>query len=208
MKTRLQNNLAGRRFGTLQVMGRADDVGKGKKPVVKWECLCDCGNHTVVKSDSLLSGHTSSCGCQKVKHGYSHKERLYETWKNMRRRCNDPKNKRWANYGGKGIKVCPEGDDYKAFREWALSNGYNDSMTIDRIDNDVGYCPENCRWTDAKTQANNQTRNRILKYQGKDYTMAQLADELGITYPALHHRVERGRLPDGVLDPNQIDEST
>lgn len=200
MQPRLRNNLAGRRFGTLQVLGRASDTGNGKKPVVKWDCLCDCGARTSVKGDSLLSGHTASCGCQKVKHGLSHKERLYETWKNMRRRCSDPTNKRWSSYGGKGIKVCPEWDDYNVFRAWAHSNGYNDSLTIDRADNDANYCPENCRWTDAKTQANNQTRNRILVYQGVDYTMSQLAEMLGMTYSALQHRVERGRLPDGVLD--------
>lgn len=193
MVGKIRNNLAGRRFGTLHVLERATDTGNGKKPVVKWVCICDCGKRTVVKSDSLLSGHTSSCGCQKVKHGFSHKERLYETWKNMRRRCYDPKNKRWKQYGGKGITICQEWADYSVFRAWALSNGYTDELTIDRINVDGNYCPENCRWSSAKQQANNNTRNRLFEFQGQIHTMSELSDLLGMTYSTVQHRVERGQ---------------
>lgn len=200
MSGRLKNNLTGRRFGTLQVLGRSADTGGGKKPVVKWECICDCGKRTVVKSDSLLSGHSQSCGCRKIKHGRSNKERLYETWKNMRRRCNNPKNSRWENYGGKGVKICHEWNDYQAFRKWAYANGYNDSLSIDRIDPNGDYCPENCRWADAKVQANNQTRNRRFEYQGEVYTMSQLAEKMGLTYSALQHRVERGQPLNGAVE--------
>lgn len=192
MAGKLRNDLTGQVFGSLTVLCRSDDRGNGKKPVVKWECQCSCGKSIAIKSYSLISGHTKSCGCQKVKHGYSNKERLYQTWKNMRRRCCDPKNKRWEQYGGKGITVCPEWNDYSKFRKWAMESGYTDDLTIDRIDVDGNYCPENCRWADAKTQANNVSRNRIVDVKGQKMTMAELADSLGMSYSAVQHRIERG----------------
>lgn len=189
----LRNDLTDRKFDFLLVLGRSNDFGNGKKPVVKWECQCDCGKKAVVKSDALLSRHTKSCGCRKIKHGLSNKERLYETWKNMRRRCMDPNNNRWHQYGGRGITICSEWSEYSLFRNWALTNGYRDDLTIDRIDVDGNYAPWNCRWADDKTQANNNSRNRYFNYHGERLTMSQLADRLGITYSTLQHRVERGQ---------------
>jgi hypothetical protein len=174
------------------VLGRSSEKGNGVKPVVKWDCVCSCGNTSVVSSPSLLGATTVSCGCKKRKHGFSHKERLYVTWQNMRRRCRDPRNSRWAHYGGKGVRVCTEWEEYVVFRAWALSNGYTDELTIDRIDVDGDYCPENCRWETPKAQANNVSRNHIIRFEGRDYTMSELADHLGLTYSALQHRIERG----------------
>jgi hypothetical protein len=192
MSGKLHNDLTGQTFTFLTVIRRSEDHGSGKKPVVKWECRCVCGKIVIIKSDSLLSGHTKSCGCQKIKHGLSNKERLYQTWKNMRRRCFDPKNKRWNQYGGRGITICPEWNDYSIFREWATANGYNDNLTIDRIEVNGNYCPGNCRWVDMKIQANNVSRNHIIEYQGKKMTMSEFANYLGISYSALQHRIERG----------------
>lgn len=189
----VRNDLAGKQFEALKVLVRSTDRGNGQRPVVKWECQCECGKRVVVKSDSLLSGHTKSCGCRKVKHGFSNKERLYETWKNMLRRCLDPKNKRWDQYGGRGITICREWNAYLTFRSWALANGYRDDLSIDRIDVDGNYCPENCRWSDAKTQANNTSRNHYFDYCGERLTMSQLAERLDVTYSTLQHRVERGQ---------------
>lgn len=200
MAGKLRNDLTGKCFSNLVVLCRSQDIGNGKKPVVKWECECACGKKVVVKSDSLLSGHTKSCGCKKVKHGYSNKERLYDTWKNMRRRCFDPKNKRWNQYGGRGISICSEWNDYSIFREWALTNGYRDDLTIDRIDVDGNYCPENCRWVDEKVQANNTSRNRYFELDGEKLTMSQLSIRLGLTYSALQHRIERGQIINGVRE--------
>lgn len=126
-------------------------------------------------------------------HGYAHKEALYETWKNMKRRCYDSTNKRAKFYSEKGVIVCEEWrNDYSAFRSWALANGYKEGLTIDRIDNDGNYCPENCRWATAKMQANNQSRNRMLTYNGETLTMSEWADKLNITYGTINHRVQRG----------------
>lgn len=117
---------------------------------------------------------------------------MYQTWKNMRRRCFDPTNKRWEHYGGRGITICQEWNDYAVFRTWAMANGYADDLTIDRIDVNGNYCPENCRWVDAKTQANNVSRNHMVEFNGEQMTMAELADHLGLSYSALQHRIERG----------------
>lgn len=193
MAGKMRIDLTGQTFSSLFVLHRSSFVGNGKKPVVHFDCRCVCGKVIPVKGGSLLSGHSKSCGCQKIKHGLSNKERLYQTWKNMRRRCFDPKNKRWDQYGGRGITICPEWNEYSAFREWAMAHGYRDDLTIDRIDVDGNYCPENCRWADSKTQANNNSRNRYFNHHGERLTMSQLADRLGITYSTLQHRVERGQ---------------
>lgn len=186
-------DMTGKRFGTLCVLGLSPDTGKGKKPVVKWLCRCDCGKTVAVKGDSLRSGHTKSCGCGKVKHGESHKKRLYETWCNMKARCYNGNRPDFERYGGRGIRVCGEWrEDYTAFRDWALAAGYSDSLTIDRIDPDGDYCPENCRWADAKTQANNVRRNRVIEYLGERKTMSEWAEDFGLSYSAMQHRVECG----------------
>lgn len=200
----LRNDLTGKTFTHLFVIRRSSQTGSGKKPVVLFDCRCVCGKITTVKSYSLTSGHTKSCGCKKIKHGYAHKERLYETWKNMRRRCLDPKNKRWDQYGGKGITVCKEWlNNYMPFRNWAMDNGYQDNLTIDRKDSNGNYEPDNCRWTDAKTQMNNVSRNRIFEYDGKKMTMSELAEYLRISYSTLQHRVDNGWDMDRIVSTPQ-----
>lgn len=188
---KLRNDLTGKTFNNLLVLSRSSDRGNGKKPVVKWNCQCDCGNRVVVKSDSLISGHTKSCGCRKLKHGLSNKERLYQTWKNMRQRCSNPNRDDYSRYGGRGISVCEEWDDYKVFRKWALDNGYNDKLTIDRIDVNGNYEPSNCRWVDYDVQANNVRTNRIIEYKGKKMTMSEFANFLGMSYSTVQHRLDR-----------------
>lgn len=182
----------GQTFGNLEVLGFSLVEREGPKPKPIYICRCKCGKVVEVKENDLISGHKKSCGCLKQKYEPSMKGRLYEIWKNMRRRCNDPKNKRWANYGGKGIKVCDEWNDYLVFRTWAYSNGYQDNLTIDRIDINQGYCPSNCKWSNAKEQANNTSRNHLIDYEGKTYTMSQFAEFLGISYSTLQHRIDRG----------------
>ena len=162
------NDMTGCRFGRLTVLNRAPDKTTGKKPKVMWRCRCDCGNETIVTGYALKQGTTVSCGCI------------------------DPKNKRWARYGGRGIAVCPEWNDYAVFRKWAMNNGYADDLTIDRIDVDAGYSPDNCRWVGAKVQANNTSRNKYITFEGKTLTLSQWAEELGISYGTINHRIQRG----------------
>ncbi len=119
-------------------------------------------------------------------------ERLKICWKNMRQRCNNPNFTYYRNYGGRGIRICDEWSDYAAFEKWALANGYNDSLTLDRIDTNGNYEPSNCRWATMKTQANNKRNNRLITINGKTQTASQWADELGVNYGVVRNRLHDG----------------
>lgn len=166
-------NLLGQRFGRLLVI---EQVGRIGGRGVMWKCLCDCGNETIAATKELRSHNTKSCGClrdEKIScvnniHGESH-TRLYNVWNGMRQRCKDPNHKSYHNYGGRGITFCDEWDDYTAFRNWALASGYDvnanySDCTLDRIDVDGNYEPDNCRWVDATTQALNKRKSRAAHF--------------------------------------------
>lgn len=118
--------------------------------------------------------------------------RLYSCWAAMKGRCNNPHYKEYENYGGRGISVCEEWYDFKPFAKWALSNGYRDDLTIDRIDNDGDYRPRNCRWVDRFVQANNKSNNHLVVYKGKTQTVAEWADALGVDYFTFSRRIRAG----------------
>ena len=111
-------------------------------------------------------------------------------------RCRREDNDNYNRYGGRGIDVCSEWDDFAEFQRWAIDNGYNEDLTIDRIDNDDGYCPENCRWVDTLTQGNNRTTNHVITYNGETHTIAEWSRILGIKYPTLYSRLNRGDMRD------------
>lgn len=150
-----------------------------------------------VSGQELRKGDTKSCGCIKSEmdltrnktHGESN-TRLYRIWKRMRQRCNDVNSSDYSHYGGRGICVCDEWqNDYHAFRNWAMANGYNDQLTLDRIDVDGSYNPDNCRFVTMKTQSNNRTNNQAIEYNGETHTIAEWSDLTGIQYGTLYNRI-------------------
>lgn len=156
-------DLTGRKFGDLLVVRQAETSSCGK---IRWVCECDCGKQRTVQAAHLISGHTKSCGCYNkrriketfITHGCT-KTRLYSIWSSMKTRCYNARSKAYNYYGGKGITVCQEWlNSFEAFREWALSNGYQDSLTLDRINGEKGYYPDNCRWATWHEQRMNQRR--------------------------------------------------
>jgi len=158
-------NLTGERVGRLKVLGLSGFCGI-KNNVQMWLCLCDCGNEHLVRRDSLLCSAIRSCGClrnettirRRRKHGL-YKTKLYRVWASMVARCEDANQAGYRNYGGRGIGVCPEWREFLGFYAWAIS-GYRDGLSIDRIDVNGNYTPENCRWATSFVQAINKRKSQ------------------------------------------------
>lgn len=193
-------DLTGMRFGRLEVIERVPYVTKGGNPLTAYRCKCDCGNTKIVIAENLRKERVISCGCYKDEntakrsktHGMS-KTRLYHIWGLMKKRCNDPHSINYERYGGRGITVCDEWQKSSdAFLEWALSHGYREDLTLDRIENDKGYSPENCRWATAKEQGRNQRTNRRLTMNGETRTLSEWVEITGINDATIRSRLKRG----------------
>lgn len=161
----------GQKYGRLTVLKRNEQ----KK---KWECSCECGSHVFVKSASLNNGNTKSCGClqrdmtsiSSKKHGLEG-TKIYQVWKSMKQRCFNPNHKSYKYYGGRGIQVCDEWEnDFQAFYDWSIANGYTEGLQIDRINNDGNYEPSNCKWVTAKE---NNSHRRLVRNKNGQYASVE-----------------------------------
>lgn len=185
-------NIIGKKFGFLTVK---KFVGyKNKRPF--YLVFCDCGVEKEVCYWELIRGDTTSCGCFQKKqlrersktHGDSN-TRLYKIWLGIKKRCLNKKSSRYSYYGGRGITICNDWLDYKNFKTWAEKNGYSENLSIDRIDCNGSYCPENCRWATCRQQANNRRTNHILEYKGKKHSMTDWCKFLGLNYNKIRSRI-------------------
>jgi hypothetical protein len=192
--------LPGKRFGRLLVIEQVESLNYR----ARFLCKCDCGRTKLVLAQSLLSGHVRSCGCLlseasrkriesynvsegRETHGQT-KTRLYCIWEGIKTRCLKETHHSFPNYGGRGIKICPEWENsFIAFREWALANGYSADLSIDRIDVNGDYCPDNCRWVNSSTQAENK---RILDRNTSGVTGVSLNKKTGkyVAYISRNHK--------------------
>ena len=211
LKSRSYNylDLTGKRFGRLVVM----EIAEKQYDHETWLCKCDCGNEKIISKRSLLSGSSRSCGClldetrkkpNRITHNLS-KTRIYKEFYSMRSRCkrDSPCHK---NYYEKGISVCDEWSSengFEAFLNWSLLNGYNDGLTLDRIDNNGNYEPSNCRWVTYKEQQNNKSTNVYIHYCGETKTLKQWSEYLNLSYGMLKARHRLGIKPPELFEKSK-----
>ncbi len=200
-----KTDLIGMRFGRLVVVKEVvpiESIGEKRKAYL---CRCDCGKSKVIRATSLpVKNGTKSCGCL-IKETHTKynsipektQNRLYWVWSDIKTRCYNKNSVRYKDYGGRGIKICDEWLDFQNFYEWAMTNGYKEEMlpsgrnrlTIDRIDVNGNYCPENCRWVTQKEQTNNTRVNHYLEFNGKKQTLSEWGEEVGISVSTLAQRI-------------------
>jgi len=190
-------DITGQKFGRLTVIKRVENDKWNK---ARWLCKCECGNEVIVVGTSLRSGETQSCGCYMLdrikecntKHSQC-STKLYYVYCDMKERCYRKTKKNYCNYGGRGIGVCEEWlSDFQNFYDWALNNGYQEDLTIDRIDNNGNYEPSNCRWTTRYVQNRNKRSNRYITFEGKTMTLTDWSLYLGFSDDTVRRRLKDG----------------
>lgn len=201
-------DLKGKKYNKLTAI---EEVGKDKSGTYRWLCKCDCGGTVIVKTSELKNGHVKSCGCAKSEaakrrikdtgfafcnsrktHGMSN-TRIYRIWKDIKRRVKNPNRQNYKFYGARGITICQEWEEsFEAFYEWAIKNGYEDNLEIDRIDNDKGYCPKNCHWVTRAENSNNKRTSRLVTYNGETRTVMEWSRFFNIPYTKLIYRLNMG----------------
>lgn len=192
-----KNDLSGLKFNMLTVVNRVYINGK---PL--WHCICDCGKEIFVRHTRLTHGQ-KSCGChaskmlveRNTKHSKRH-SKLYAVWRGLRSRCNNSNHPFYCDYGGRGITVCKEWDNtndgFQNFYDWSVKSGYKDDLSIDRIDNNGNYEPNNCRWATIKQQCNNRRSNIVLNYKGVAHTVSEWSEIIQVKSGTIYQRIYKG----------------
>lgn len=188
----IRNELTNKEFGRLVVIERAENIGKA----VAYKCLCECGKETIILYSNLLRSNgkgTKSCGCLqaevKTKHGMAG-TRIHRIWKNMKTRCYNKNFHRYSDYGGRGIFICNEWkDDFSVFAKWAMENGYVEDLSIERLDNNGPYSPNNCKWATAYEQTRNTRSNNHITHNGKTKILSDWAKDLGLQQSVVGQRM-------------------
>ena len=186
-------DITGNKYGRLTVI-KFDHYNKFNNPY--WLCECECGNKKSIRESLLKNGKTLSCGCyqkeKSTKHGMRNKK-LYNVLEGIKSRCLNPKNNYFYLYGARGIKVCEEWcSDREKFFSWALENGYKEGLSIDRIDVNGDYCPENCRWVNYTTQGRNKRTNSLYEYNNETHCLSEWAEIYNINPHNLRTRLKNG----------------
>ena len=196
-------DIIGMKFGRLTVV-KLHHVKQLKRRFYYYLCKCDCGNDYIVLKSALLNGSTRSCGCynteiriqqckKRAKHNLTN-TRLHRIWEKMHGRCFCPTSQDYTNYGGRGITICEEWkNDFKAFYDWAMANGYKDNLTIDRINVNGNYEPSNCRWVGAKVQQRNRRNNKLITFKGETHCLFEWAEIYNIPPKILSQRINRDK---------------
>lgn len=201
----MNKDLTGSRFGRWTVLSKSHIKKYGTH--IAYDCLCDCGVERLVSGSLLKNGHSKSCGCafiegaakSQITHGLTD-HRLSGTWRSMKERCYNPNHVAYSRYGGRGITVCERWHDMANFirdNEALAKPG----LTLDRKDNDLGYSPENCRWTTVREQMRNRSSTVWIEFQGRKQTLTDWATELGITHHGLTHRLKNWPIEQALTHP-------
>lgn len=202
-------DLSGQKFGKLLVISRCENkLLKCGRSLIQWNCVCDCDSTKIIKTTTaLLRIGKTHCGCiKRIYHGHpTHgltNTRLFTIWSGIIQRCNNPNHVGYSKYGGRGIKLCDEWfDKFEAFYEWANNNGYNEKLSLDRIDNDKGYYPENCRWSTPSEQQRNRRDNSILTYNGETKLLQDWCRIFGMSRRTIYWRIKHNYPIENLFDP-------
>lgn len=182
-------DMIGQKYGHLKVISKAESYSNGQ---ARWNCVCDCGKTSTVSGSNLRRGKQQSCGCMRggvVTHGKTD-SRVFRVWQGMIARCTNPNNKSYERYGARGITVCKRWMQFENF--YSDMGDPADGLTLDRIDNDQGYSPENCRWATPRQQANNTRKNRHIETCYGKMTIAEVARRAGVAPGTITHRIKAG----------------
>lgn len=205
-KLRDVQDLTGQKFGRLTVLKlhhirTVKSINNKTRNIRYYLCKCDCGNKHIVSQVNLKNGNTKSCGCLNLdnlhsgKNRQTHnlsKNRIYKIYMGMKKRCCNSKSKNYISYGGRGIIICDEWlNDFMSFYNWAMTNGYQDNLTIDRINVNGNYSPENCRWATMQEQANNKRTNHKITYNNETHNISEWSSILGIKRQTLDNRINK-----------------